>query len=138
VPNSDSTADLKWASDVLGAACVNAPSTLQLDIRLHVSRTVGPAPTLAHSGDESLHTSAKGSRADMSITVEELSTQSHMMSSKRGHLKVHVGRPDLPVIIQEEIATSTGPVSIVGELTASPIIETMLTDFFNQHAALPI
>jgi ferric-chelate reductase len=125
MPNSDSTADLEWASDVLAAACVKAPSTLQLDIRLHVSRAAGPVSTLVQSVDGSLHTSVKGSRADMSATVEELSTQGHTMTDKEEHLRVHTGRPDVAVIIQEEIVASTGPVSIIGELTVNRIVQNL-------------
>jgi hypothetical protein len=61
----------------------------------------------------------------MSITVEELSTQGHTMTEKREHLKIHTGRPDIPVIIQEEIVASTGPVSIIGEPTINPIEQTL-------------
>lgn len=144
--------DLKWASDVLSVACTDAPSSLHLDIRLHVTRAKGLVPTLGHNSDEkspvnspiepvspidkfeplsptekndSLHTSIKGSRADMTTTVEEVSTQEgHVTPSGREHLKVHIGRPDIPAIIQEEIVSSTGPVSVNGKwLNNDPILD---------------
>jgi hypothetical protein len=137
MPNFDSTADLKWASDALSAACINVPSTLQLDIRLYVSRAVGLVPTLAHSLVDSLHTSAKGLPSDISTTVEELSTQGHITHSRREHLRVQIGRPDIPVIIQEEIAASTGPISINGEPSVTFTLQ-ILTRSSIQPAALPV
>lgn len=134
-----------------------APPTLDLDVRIHVTRANSlvphllatqtspnavnvpaplspvmmepPSPTDKNMSTEKVNDGMsekgmKASRSDMAFaTIEEaVSTQSghgHSMGlGVEGTLMaaaIHVGRPNLQEIIQEEILCSTGPVLISGE-----------------------
>ena len=130
-------ADLKWASEVLSSATSTVPGTLDLDLRIHVSGASGLVPTLGptlsplsgHDSEEkmqaspispidkngSMYTPTKGSRADIAAVVEEVSTQGGHSSRDIEVFRTRYGRPDIPVIIREEIEASAGPVSVNGK-----------------------
>lgn len=128
--------DLRWASEAIATATHNAPSTLNLDLRIHVSRANPLVPSLSMSGlkkdvsgsgplspisptekspiEKDTGSPIKGSsRAEIITTLaEDASTHEGHLAAATSHLKTLVGRPDISSIIQEEIQASTGPVSV--------------------------
>jgi hypothetical protein len=118
-------ADLGWASEVLSAAATNL-GNIDLDLRIHVSRTSGLAPALGDDSERSavpptekqgtFYPTAKESRPDITTFVEEVSTQGgHSTPPRHASLFTRLGRPDIPAIIREEIEASKGPISVNGK-----------------------
>jgi hypothetical protein len=123
-------ADLGWASEVLSAAATNA-GTIDLDLRIHVSRTSGLVPALGDDSEDMLgpsaaaptekqgtfYATAKESHPSINAVVEELSTQGgHSTPPRHASLFTRLGRPDIPAIIREEIEASKGPISVNGKV----------------------
>ncbi|PVF96481.1 hypothetical protein CPB86DRAFT_507131 [Serendipita vermifera] len=119
--------DLKWASDVLAVAAATAPTTLDLDLRVHVTRANGIVPSLnelteekapvtpiSPTSKEGFDTPKKESRTDVLAINEDRSSQGGSHSPIRSAFATHFGRPNIPEIIQKAIEESSGPVSING------------------------
>lgn len=142
--------DLKWALQVLSHACTDTPHNLHLDIRLHVTRAEGlvsplidvtdKRPQTSHIDNlsplspadkhEPLEASLKGSQDEMTTSIEVSTMEGHSISRRKDYLKIHLGRPNIPTIVQEEIETSSGPVSVNGTLV-NPFIHKHLLICFS-------
>jgi hypothetical protein len=126
--------DLKWASDILTTAAANAPSTLDLDLRVHVTRANGLVPSLnelteekveekapvtptSPNSKEGFDTPMKESRTDVLSTGEDRLSQGGSDSPTRSAFTTNFGRPNIPEIIQKEIEESSGPISVNGMIS---------------------
>lgn len=97
-----------WISDLLLEVIQSCPSTLTLDIRIHVTQHLNSA-VLAHVSNPSM---------DATTPTEDKFGSPEKSTASLSHfesVKVMNGRPDIHTLINEEISCSTGRISVDGE-----------------------
>lgn len=114
--------------DVIDTAQASAQGILNLDVRVHVSRSEadGHIPSLRNSvevttspislGDKE-KTESSDKTSGLNVRVEKTSGTSSPLyvTPTTAGINTYSGRPDLPAIVNEEIQASKGPVAVVGQ-----------------------
>lgn len=99
---------LSWIAKLLTTALVSAPSTLQIDARVHITGTKGQIPELKSLDYDSSNTPP--SPSDASDEGKKLELANIFTAFKTKH-----GRPDIIRMLNDVVASSSGPVSVDGE-----------------------
>ncbi|KDQ52027.1 hypothetical protein JAAARDRAFT_184606 [Jaapia argillacea MUCL 33604] len=107
---------LKWVSDVISKALSMAPPSLTVSINIHVTSSKEPLPTLPQAwDDDSVHNQSVGviTKQNSSESLEKGKLRSASPSLLDSpSTKVYEGRPNLKLILNEEIDAAEGPMSV--------------------------
>jgi len=115
---------MRWISASLVQALLEAPSHLQIDIRVHVTNLgadniESPIEKLSEKivldGSDYDLAQLPSTPISSSSVTDEKTTSNPDLIKMRG-VKIEKGRPDFKRLLEEEIACSVGPVSVDGEL----------------------
>jgi ferric-chelate reductase len=102
---------IEWISDAVSKALEIVPSTLAVDIRIYITSASGPSLESQGGAGQSPVTSEKSS-------IDEKSEETDNIASLLAYSSVKVlsGRPDIRKELGEEVALSTGRLSVTGAL----------------------
>lgn len=115
VPFSLSPAHLKWISKSLNEALAAAQGTpLTIEPRIYITGPVSPLteiPSIEY--ENSSRSSTTGDSTPNSPTLDKIEEKLELPTYSP--LKFTHGRPSIPKILQDEISTAAGPVSVDGK-----------------------
>lgn len=105
------TQHLGWIASVLSTAVLSAPSTLEIDSRIHVTgKSVQLPAQLKNLDYESSGASETDSRKS-SESAESRKTENIPYAA----FKTREGRPDVQTILNDAVTCASGPVSVDGQ-----------------------
>jgi hypothetical protein len=102
---STTLAHIGWISDILADHTTGSPIPMSIDIKVHITGATAQVTALPFSPVEEVLATPVSEKA-LSIHLEK--------ARQRSGIKVEYNRPDIFQILDEEIDSSLGPVSVDG------------------------
>ncbi|TFK53328.1 iron reductase [Heliocybe sulcata] len=106
---------LQWVSAAIKQALATAPSTMSISINIYLTTSQEPLPTSPRAwDDDSVHNERLGgaSGSESSESVEKEKEDSVVTLTEVSAVKVQVGRPNIGVLMKEELDNAAGRMTV--------------------------
>ena len=120
---------IRWIEDILMPALVGIPSSIEVVIKIYVTKTENDSEKLAN-----YESKTKESLAEELDPTDSSYSQPITKAVDSPYVSFENGRPDLHSIIQHEIAMASGRMSISGNPEPKFVGWDFQLTLFSQHA----